>query len=78
MEYEAIREARLRHPFRPFFIRTVDGRVFFIREDVHLAVAPGVVAFYDQLQDRREIMKPSDIDGILYADQPLGTTPNGH
>ena len=38
MDYEVIREARLRRPFRPFFLRTLDGQIFFIREDVHVAV----------------------------------------
>ena len=78
MDYEVIREARLRRPFRPFFLRTVDGQIFFIREDVHVAVSPTVVAVYDEAQNNRAILKPSDIDGIQYADQPLGATTNGN
>ena len=78
MDYEVIREARLRRPFRPFFLRTVKGEIFFIREDLHLVVSPVVVAIYDQGQDKRAILKPGDIEGILYTDQPLGTLQNGH
>jgi hypothetical protein len=77
MDYETIREARLRRPFRPFFLRTVAGEIFFIREDVHVVVSPVVVAIYDQGQDRHAILKPIDIDGILYPDQPLGTMMHG-
>jgi hypothetical protein len=77
MDYEPIRAARLRRPFQPFYLRTHDGRVFFVREDLHIAVAPKVVAFYDADQGP-EILKPSEIESLTYADQPLGTTVNGH
>jgi len=78
MDYQVIREARLRRPFRPFFLRTLDGQIFFICEDVHVVVSPIVVAIYDQGQDKHAILKPADVDGILYADQPLGAITNGN
>jgi hypothetical protein len=78
MDYEVIRAARLCRPFRPFFLRTLDGQIFFIREDVHVAVSPTVVAVYDEAQNNRALLKPSDVDGLLYADQPLGAVTNGN
>ncbi len=77
MKYETIREARLRHPFRPFYIKTTDGRVFFIRDEVHLVVAPKVVALYDAAKDEHEMLTPSDVERIVYADHPLGVDENG-
>jgi hypothetical protein len=78
MDYEAIRAARLRLPFRPFLVRAKDGSVFFISEDVHVAVSPKVVALYDAKQDRRAILSPSDVDEITYADQAGIPTPDEH
>jgi hypothetical protein len=54
------------------------ARFFFVREDVHVAVSPSVIAVYDEAQNNRALLKPSEVESILCADQPLGAATNGN
>ena len=72
MDYEAIREARLRYPFRPFFMKTKRGRVFFVDVPEHLAVAPKVVIVYDIEKEVPVTMSPAEVAGIVPVDDGPG------
>jgi hypothetical protein len=78
MQYEAIREARLRHPFRPFILKTTAGKIFFVGEAEHLAVAPHVVIVLDHDTQVQVLLKPDEVASITYMEQSTAGRPNGH
>ncbi len=77
MNYELIREARLREPFRRIFVKTTDGRVYFVREPEHLAVAEHMVVLYDEAQDEHVMLNPEEIDSLVEGNQPTGAARDG-
>jgi hypothetical protein len=77
MDYELIREARLRYPFRPFFLKTKRGRVFFVGVPEHLAVAPKVVIVHDHTKNIPVQFSPLEVEAIIYTDEASGAQTDG-
>ena len=69
MDYRILREARLRNPFRPFHLKTVSGRVFFVDRATHMAVCDLIVAVVDE-KELPVWFKPEEVESISYYDEP--------
>jgi hypothetical protein len=71
MEYQAIREARLRVPFRPFTLTFSNGWTVLVDEPTHLAIAPNVLLVADEKELPRHF-HPRDVTSLVYADETSG------
>lgn len=69
MEYQTIREARLRRPFRPFVLRATNNRSFIVREPTHLAVASFAVAVVDS-DDIGVCLAPDEVESLIFFADP--------
>ena len=65
MDYRAIREARLRKPFRPFVLRATNRRSYIVREPTHLAVASFAVGVVDT-DDICVCLAPDEVRSLIY------------
>lgn len=65
MDYNVIREARLRWPFVPFRVRMVDGREFYITFPTHVAVTERIVILRDS-KGVPVIVRPNEIESLQY------------
>lgn len=71
MDYEVLRAARLRDPFRPFTLKLRDGRSFNVIEPTTMAITPDVLIVGEDLP---HLYRPSEVDDLVYIDE-LGATP---
>jgi hypothetical protein len=77
MDYQLIREARLWRPFRPFVLRALDGRAFFVREPTHIGVADFAVAVVDS-DGIGVCLTPREVESLTYiADAINDRSPSG-
>ncbi len=69
---------RLRHPFRPFFLKTTAGKVFLVDQAEHLALARQTVVVVDYETQTNVPLTLADIDSIVYTNEPVTGLPDGH
>jgi len=65
-----IRDARLRRPFRPFFLKAKDGRRFPVLEPEHVLVTHWLLVVVNEA-DSLSHMYPTEIESLEYADEPI-------
>ena len=75
MDYQTIREARLREPFRPFRLRTTAGQVFHITRPEYLAVSSRAVGILDGEDGGGYAFQPAEIEALEYEDQKSTSAP---
>ena len=68
MTYEAIREARLQHPFKPFRLKMKDGSVHFIYDAVRLAIRPKILFFANE-RGEHVYSSPEEVDSLVFVEQ---------
>ena len=69
MDIEKIRELRLAHPFRPFNLRTKDGRRLPVDEAYYLGIAPSKrFIMHSSVGGGFERLRPEDIEDVDYDD----------
>ena len=69
VDYQVIREARLRSPFRPFALRFRNGEEFFVDVPWHLAIADKVLGVVNQATGGTATRSPQDVIDLIYADE---------
>ena len=72
MELNILRDARRSDPFRPFAIRTTDGRTLRVRAPESVAIGPNIAIVIKE-DDALEMLDPSAIDSLDFA--PNGSEP---
>jgi hypothetical protein len=68
MDYQVIREARLRVPFRPFTLTFHDGGSVRIDEPTHVAIASNVLVVPDE-NGIGLLLHPRDFASLTYLDE---------
>jgi len=68
MDTNAIREAVLKRPFRPFILRMNDGRQFYIPHPEYVAVSRRVVSVIDHVSEAAVYLEPILIASLQYED----------
>ena len=69
VDYQVIREARLREPFRPFVLTTTSGRRFHIGVPEHLAVAPWGLGVIDRDTEAGVLVLMKEVASLTYVDE---------
>lgn len=72
MELQELRDARRSHPFRPFAIRTTDGRAVHVPVPESVAIGPNIAIVINE-DDAIEVLDPSAIDSLEF--EPNGSKP---
>ena len=72
MELKELRDARRSDPFRPFAIRTTDGRTIHVSVPESVAIGPDIAIVIKQ-DDEIEVLDPSVIDSLDF--EPNGSKP---
>jgi hypothetical protein len=81
MDTSTIREAVLRHPFRPFTLRMNDGREYYIPHPEYVAVSPVVVLAVNSTNNAGVYLEPQLIASLQYEEEapkaPAGSNGGG-
>ena len=68
MDTNAIREAVLKRPFKPFILRMNGGREFYIPHPEYVAVSRRVVSVIDHVSEAAIYLEPILISSLQYDD----------
>ena len=71
MEYEVLREARLRVPFRPFTLTTKDGSVYHVIDETTMAIGPRDLMVQDN-EGRAVRLGLKEVVALSYLDETSG------
>jgi hypothetical protein len=78
MDTNAIREAILKRPFKPFTLRMNDGRQFYIPHPEYVAVSRRVMSVIDHVSEAAVYLEPILISSLQYEDgEPSGNAEGG-
>lgn len=77
MNYVEIRDARLRRPFRSFYLRAKDGRRFPVLEPEHVLPMPTFLVVVDPADELPTYVSPKEIEAIEYVDETVSAD-HGH
>jgi hypothetical protein len=69
MDTNTVREAVLKRPFRPFYLRMNDGREFYIPHPEYVAVSRRVVLAINSVTDAGVYLEPVLIASLHYEDE---------
>ena len=69
MDIERLRELRLAHPFRPFYLVMSDGRKLPVDKSYYLAISPTKrFAVHSSVDGGYEIIRPDQVSDVDYED----------
>ena len=73
-----IRQARLRRPFRSFYLRAKDGVRYPVLEPEHVLVMTNLLVVVDPADRVPTHVSPNEIEAIEYVDEQTESPGNGH
>jgi hypothetical protein len=73
-----IRQARLRRPFRSFYLRAKNGVRYPVLEPEHVLVMTHLLVVVDPEDRVPTHVSPNEIDSIEYVDEQPQSSSNGH
>lgn len=75
MNYEEIRQARLRKPFRPFILRMKNGDEHLIPDPVHLAISRRIMGFVNPKTGIIEQSSPEAVESLRFVEATKPSQP---
>ena len=75
MNYEEIRQARLRKPFLPFILRMKNGDEHLIPDPVNLAISKRVMGFVNPRTGIIEQSSPDAVDSLRFIEEAKPSQP---
>jgi hypothetical protein len=72
VDQRALREARLRQPFRPFLLKTKGGREFVINVPEHMAVGPAALGLIDHATEAGVLVLLHEVESLTYVGEKGG------